>query len=337
MNVVMRWQNLLHAAIAMLNASDRLPTKAPPPELVVKETGFAVQVDDDVTDCPDAQSLSAALADLPEREIDLVFEGRSALDVAFTVPNGPFSDLKAMIDSEIAFRSPFQRDQCLWFWTAHETEDGTWQVEAAILLKSTLAPVTGAITGARKTVLHARRCTSDGNLRISTSPVWLAPQRRVITGRVAQRLRLVPPALRLPAAGFSVFLVCFIAVSVAQNFRHSTLSDQAAAANEDLRRIASAQSTGLALQARQSLGLAKLNVVGSLAQSLPDDYWLEQVIIEDDSLAITGYGPSAAEVTRILTDLPALTDIQFGSPVTRDNSQNLERYRINATIAGNGA
>ena len=62
--------------------------------------------------------------------------------------------------------------------------------------------------------------------------------------------------------------------------------------------------------------------------------WLEQILIENDDLTIIGSAPSAAEVTRLLSVLPAIMDIEFGSPVTRDNTQNIERFRINAKLTG---
>ena len=62
--------------------------------------------------------------------------------------------------------------------------------------------------------------------------------------------------------------------------------------------------------------------------------WLDQLIIDDDTVTLAGFGPSAAEITQMLTTLPELTDIRFASPVTRDNSQSLERFRIAATLTG---
>ncbi|MEP2202031.1 MAG: PilN domain-containing protein, partial [Tateyamaria sp.] len=76
-----------------------------------------------------------------------------------------------------------------------------------------------------------------------------------------------------------------------------------------------------------------LAVTGTLSEVLPDEVWLSQIIIDDNEVTLVGFAPSAAEVTRILSDVPNLTDIKFASPVIRDNSQEIERFRIAATFA----
>ncbi len=319
----------------MLNAPRRIPTKAPPPEIIVRDSGFAIRVDDDIAEFNDPTALTQQLAELPEKRLDLIFQGRSALDLSFTIPNGPFNDLEAMIDTELAYRSPFQRDQCVWFWKARETESMDWQVDAAIVLNTSVDWVLDALKENRKTINLARREAVDGTTKLAVYPSWLVPLRRTADKpTVGESLRQIPPSLRLPITALVILLISTIALTVVQSARQSDISVQATAANAEISQRAAAEAKTRALRELRDIGKARLVLVGSLAGSLPDDVWLEQVSIEDDRLTLTGYGPSAADVTRILSTLEALTDIQFGSPVTRDNSQNLERFRIDATFTG---
>ena len=117
-NTLTKYLNLASAGLSELNKQSPMPTKAPPPEIVLREGSFAIRLDDDLSEFLDPSHIVEQLAEIPEKRLDLVLDGRSALDLSFTVPNGPFNDLEAMIDTEIAFRSPFQRDQCVWFWSA---------------------------------------------------------------------------------------------------------------------------------------------------------------------------------------------------------------------------
>ena len=80
-----------------------------------------------------------------------------------------------------------------------------------------------------------------------------------------------------------------------------------------------------------------LALTGTLSGALPDDVWLDQIIIDGTDVTLVGFAPSAAEVTRILTELPTLSDIKFASPVIRDNSQSIERFRIAATLSAGGS
>lgn len=319
----------------MLNAPRRIPTKAPPPEIVVKESGFAIRIDEDTADFSDPTALPEQLMELPERRLDLVFQGRSALDLSFVIPNAPFTDLEAMIDTELAYRSPFQRDQCVWFWRAKETESMDWQVDAAIVLKTSVDWVLDALKDKGKSINLARREAADGTTRLAVYPSWLKPLRHTSGPRsIGQSIRQIPPSLRLPVSALAILLVSAIALTVVQSARQSDIAAQATAANAEISQRAAAEAKTRALRDRRDIGDARIALVGSLAGLLPDDVWLEQIAIDDDQLTITGYGPSAADVTRLLATLTALSDIRFGSPVTRDNTQNIERFRIDATLTG---
>ncbi len=334
-NTVTKLLNLASASISVLNEPPQIPKKAPPPELYLGDNSYSLRLDEDVTAFTDKEELVARLQELPEREIDVVFAGRTALDLSFQIPNGPFNDLQAMIETELEFRSPIQRDQCVWFWTAQETENGDWLVEGAIVLKTAVTWVLDAMESTGKSINLARRHSQDGTLRVGVQPDWL--KKPTLLSRAkgpVGRLAGIPPMLRLPLGAFAVFCVSAIALYVAQAASYSTVSDRAETAAAQLSQLAAAQSITRGLEDRRDMGEARIAVMGTIAATLPDGVWLEQLIIDDRDLTLIGYAPSAAEVTRLLASLPSVTDIEFGSPVTRDNTQNLERFRINAQLTG---
>ncbi|MEL6682763.1 MAG: PilN domain-containing protein [Pseudomonadota bacterium] len=240
-----------------------------------------------------------------------------------------------MIDTEIGFKSPFQPDQCIWFWSAQETVDLDWQVEAAIVLKSNVDWVFDALSVHRKVINTARRYGPDGSARIAVYPSWQSTPRRS-RGPISlgKSLRMIPPTLRVPATAFAFLIVSAIALTVALSVRQNAANEEAAAANQQISERAAAAAQTRALRENGDLSDTRIALVGRLATLLPDGVWLEQISIEEDRLTITGFGPSAAEITRLLSEVGVLGDIQFGSPVTRDNTQNLERFRIDATITG---
>ncbi len=334
-NTATKVLNLVSAGLTMLHEPVKVPKKAPPPELYLGDSSNALRLDDDISAFTDQTELTVRLKQLPEKEIDLVFAGRTALDMSFQIPNGPFNDLEAMIETELDFRSPFQREQCRWFWTAQESPNGDWLVEGAIVLKTSIDWVLDAMKATGKTINMARRHREDGALRVSVEPDWLkTPSRLAKATGVFGRLDRIPPQLRMPIAAFVLFAISSVALFVAQSARLNDVSDKAAQARAELGQLAAEQAVIRNLQERRTFGAARLAVIGTLASTLPDGVWLDQVIVDDTELTIIGYAPSAAEVTRLLSGMPALADIEFGSPVTRDNTQNLERFRINATLTG---
>jgi hypothetical protein len=334
-NTFTKFMNLASASVSMLNEPPQIPKKAPPPELYISDKTCSLRVDDDVTDLPNQADLFQVLQELPEREIDLVFAGRTALDLSFQIPNGPFNDLQAMIETELEFRSPIQRDQSVWFWSAQETENGDWLVEGAIVLKTSVEWVLEALKTTGKTINLARRHREDGSLRLAVEPDWM--KKTSILAKASgpfARLANIPPPLRLPIAAFAIFLVSVVSLYVAQAVRYNAVASEAQQSSDELRQLAAAQAITSSLIERRSMGEARVAALGTLAATLPDGVWLEQLIIDDEDVTIIGFAPSAAEVTRLLAALPALIDIEFGSPVTRDNTQNLERFRINAKLSG---
>lgn len=324
--------NLASASVAMLHEPPKPPKKAPPPELFLGDTSYALRLDEDVTSFDDLRDLTYRLDQLPEKEIDIVFAGRTALDLSFQIPNGPFNDLEAIIETELEFRSPIPREECVWFWAAKETPSGEWTVEAAIVLKNAIDWVLEAMKNTGKAINLARRHNADGSLRVAVRPDWL--DRKKSRLQSGGRLGRIPPTLRMPVAAFAVFLVSAIGLFVVQSGRTAELTAEADAANAALRTLAAERAVTNDLRERRDMGTARTAAIGTIAAALPDGVWLEQLIIEGTDVTILGFAPSAAEVTRILAGLPALSDIAFGSPVTRDNTQNLERFRINAVLTG---
>jgi general secretion pathway protein L len=71
----------------------------------------------------------------------------------------------------------------------------------------------------------------------------------------------------------------------------------------------------------------KLRMLKQLTKLLPDDTWLQQLQISEDSVEIVGYSNHAAELVQPLENSPYFTQVEFTAPITRDN-QSREVFRI---------
>lgn len=90
-------------------------------------------------------------------------------------------------------------------------------------------------------------------------------------------------------------------------------------------------------QARQlnQNNLQAVNVMAlwdDLTQRLDDDTWLQRVDLRDRQLTLQGVSSNAASLIGQLESSPHLSNVRYGSSVTRDRSSDKERFNISATV-----
>ena len=276
----------------------------------------------------------AVLGDtVTSKSVDLLLADDACIDLEFDVPPGLLSEVRQMIDAEIVYRSPFAEGSALAVWEAFEAPSGGWDVKAALTMKEPVEALLKGLEAQGITVSSVVRETSGETLR--TVPPWRAETkaRRAAPWAV---FRSLSPVLQAGLAGATVFAISATLLWGQSLVRDWSLSDDAAQARVDLRANASASSRLGSLDASLAMSTEVLAVTGTMSELLPDGVWLDQLIIDGDEVTLVGFGPSAAEITRVLSSLPTLTDIRFASPVIRDNSQSIERFRIAAKLVGGG-
>lgn len=274
----------------------------------------------------------ATLTQLAEKTskapVDLVFVGSSCIDLRFKLPDGLLPELRQIIDNEIQFRSPFSEGASLWFWVAEELPDHQWQARAAVALKEPVERLLGLLADAGLPVGVVRRDAKDTHF--AAYPYWANPGDARAKPKAS--LRHLPSFLKLTILGAGVFCASAIGLVVQNTTTHASISTKAEAARASISAQARASAGRRSIEMAILQSTEKLALTGVLSGLLPDGVWLDQLVIEDDTITLIGFGPSAADITRLLATLPQLTDIRFASPVTRDNSQSLERFRIAATL-----
>ncbi len=332
-----RTANLLRAGLARLNE--------------IGQAGRKLRADGFVTISPDGMSveprggktktvvdrkvigaLRQAVAKFPGKRVALSFAGNTGLDLSFRIPNGPIPELRKMIEEEIRFRSPFQTGEYVTAWSANETEAGDWQIRGFVALKSVAEPLLEELRGVGLTLVEFRR--ENGDKSFSATPDWLAagPKAQKKKNKITSATTGAPRVLVILGIAAVAFLASSIAHVIVQNGKLSTLEAEANQARATIAAEAQARSSRAAFDGLRTRSYRMIWLVGALTEALPDGTWLDQITVEENELTITGFGPSAAEVTRLLGSTPSLTEVRFASPITRDNTQNLERFRIAATI-----
>jgi len=276
-----------------------------------------------------AATISELVDERGQAPVDLVVMDDSCIDLSFRLPDATLPELRQIIENELQFRSPFSEEASYWFWVGEEQEDGKWRARAAVILKNRVQEALDLLAQAEIPIGMVRRSTNE--VEFAARPEWAGHENNTNSLSLTKHL---PVALKLSLVGAVIFCVSAIALMISDSMTRSAVSQEAAIARTALSQ--QAQSAAGVQKLDQSLQLAtdKLAMTGKLSELLPDGVWLDQLIIDDDTVTLAGFAPSAAEITQMLTTLPELTDIRFASPVTRDNSQSLERFRIAATLTG---
>lgn len=263
--------------------------------------------------------------------VDLLVTDDACIDLTFDVPPGLLPEVSQMIEAEILYRSPFAEGVALSIWEAREAANGGWHVSAAVMMEAPVRSLVDMLSKHGLTVSSVIRDT--GGYRLRAIPPWRRPE-TVPTPTLWTVFRSLTPTLKATLAGALLFAFAACLNWAHATWRDSSLTNAAERAQADLRSTAAEASRLRGLDASLSQSTEVLALTGTLSGVLPDDVWLDQIIIDGADVTLVGFAPSAAEVTRILTDVSALTDIKFASPVIRDNTQGIERFRIAATFAG---
>lgn len=266
--------------------------------------------------------------DAPVPEIvDIVVADGGGLDLSFHIPTGPLKDVARMIESEILYRSPFVEGAFRSFWVARETPDGEWRVEATLILRARMEAAEDQIAKIGARVGRLRRIGSAAHYATKADG---ARQ----TGGWLNALFRLPSGLRNGIFGTAILLVSATALTVTSHLNRAGIQSDAMSARSAISAQSALIAEQRALDLRRTQSRDRLALVGILSQHLPDSVWLDQLVIEGDEVALVGYGPSATDVQRVLAGLPFLADVHLSAPVTRDNSQSLERFRLAAILQG---
>ena len=325
-------QNLLAASFEELAVPPARTLMPEPTCLMLRDGAFVVKTPAEETSFATAEDAVEHLRTLAPLALDIVFDGRSCLDMTFKLPNVPLHELRAMVETEITFRSPFDAEKSVSFWEGREDADGAWAIRAAVALKAPLTPILQAITAKELKVSTVRRTLAEGGF--AARPGWINTGRAGIRSGILGTFARIPSPWRAPLAGMAVFAASFIALTLSQAIEHSAAEAKVESLRTEIAQVARARAAANDFAGTQADSTRRATLVAELTALLPDGTWLEQMSVEGAEITITGYGPSAAEVTRLLSSEAGLADVRYGSPVTRDNSQNLERFRILANLPG---
>lgn len=75
-----------------------------------------------------------------------------------------------------------------------------------------------------------------------------------------------------------------------------------------------------------------IEILDELTRILPDDTWLNRMIIRDNEVQLHGESDAATSIIQILENSALFRNAQFRSPVTQNNATNKDKFHLSTTI-----
>lgn len=79
-----------------------------------------------------------------------------------------------------------------------------------------------------------------------------------------------------------------------------------------------------------------INILKELTNILPDNTWVNRMIIRDDEIQLHGESDNATAIIQLIENSDYFVNAQFRSPITQNNSTNKDKFHVSATIKDGG-
>jgi Tfp pilus assembly protein PilN len=264
-------------------------------------------------------------------EVGLAFADDIVIESELSLPKAPSRLLEQAIGAHVREAQPYAEADGLAFWRVERSGRETARVVIAMIparpvnaLRLALAEVGLAPT------IAVSRAKAGG---FAARPAWLvedglAPRRSTATK--------VPRGVRLLIIAAGIVVGSALANLALTTVRSVTLAAAAEDAIAAERRATASGAESAFVAARQREALLRISVLEGLAAKLPDGTWFDRIDLKDDKYEIVGFSPSAAETLRIVATVPGVRSAELMSAVTRDQTRNIERFRMAIQIGAGG-
>lgn len=282
---------------------------------------------------------SAALRALPRqrlpRRIVLLAPAAMLLERDVVLPAAAEPDWRNVVRYEMQRLTPFAADAVFWTGMVRQRDPrhGRITLRLSIVPRAALSPAIGALREAGLAPAAIEIAGPDGmrtiDLGTAAGATWHANGLRVLAGACAGLALL---AIVLP----------FIVQSRQQmevNKKIATLRPVVLRA-EALRRRILTGSSSINVVARERARVGDpLAVLAALTAALPENTYLTELSLRHLKLDIAGQSTAAAPLLSALSANPALRDVAFSAPVTRDSTHHTDLFSIKALVepASDGA
>jgi general secretion pathway protein L len=255
----------------------------------------------------------------------------SLLEKRVILPLAAEPELRRVIGYEMNRFTPFQPEEVFWTWSLERRDRtrGRLHVCLSLVTKAPLLPLLTALEeiGLNPVALEAVRADSSRCLLPTVSEAQSAAWQQ----RVSKGLGVACTLLALVATGLP-----FLQQSLEMSEIEARIADLKPRVTEvqTLRSRIAAESAGrdAVAQVRSRTGNV-LEVLAAVTELLPDDTFLNDFLLRQRQLSITGQSAAAARLIAVLAADPSFRNPGFSAPVTRSGGATADVFSIRTEVA----
>jgi len=273
------------------------------------------------------------------RELILCLPADKVLLKTLSLPQVAESNLREVLGFEMDRQTPFSLEQVYYdhVLSKRNSKTNTLTLELVVTPRLYLDEQLSKLKGIGFQPHQATLCREKTG---QTQPVNLLPEAvRQHRSDSAQHLNLALGMLTLALLLGAIALPLVNKTQVIQALEaRIELATSKAEVTRRLRNEVESLSTdsGFLLNKKQLTPLV-LEIVNELTLILPDDTWINRLIIKGQEIQIQGQSTAAAALIPLIESSDSLHNPRFRSSVTRSQGSNSERFHLSAEVAGGSA
>ena len=266
-------------------------------------------------------------------QIDLVLRSSRFLFRPLELPARASEFLEGVVRAQIDRLTPWTPSEAAFGWSAPRPAGADRIiVTVAASARAMIAPFVQALADRRAHSIFVS--TLDEGADGRSAPIQILAQRAGAEERVLRLRRKLVALLVLAGAAFAVSAGAAMVVGDNLEAQRLDLERRIAMRRADLisGRDSIADEALAGLEARKRTTPAGVIVLEALAQTLPDDTYLNELRIEGGKVQIAGLTRDAPALIRLIEQSHHFTHATFFAPTTRAPTETRDRFHIEAHI-----
>jgi len=257
------------------------------------------------------------------------------LHKALTLPAAARNDLGQILQFEMDRYTPFSNEQVYFDYIVKEDEAAEGRIAVDLYLAQK-DPVDQDIEQLMSLNLRPDRISGqNGNEQLL--PVNLIPK---MSRKEASRLNY-PITWALTGLACLLYIASLVLPIQVRQSQIETLEAELASLRSDALQVQALIKERDALLARssfiaekQSEHIPAIVLVNELTELLPDDTWLQRLVIKPDEIQLLGESDNASSLITLLENSDYLQAPAFRSPVTRNQATQKDKFQLIARLGG---
>ena len=268
-----------------------------------------------------------------ELKLILLLPQDKHLKKRLTYPMSSEKELRAVLGFEMDKQTPFTNDSVSFDYTVirRDTINGKVHVNLYVVLRKTLKthldalqfldlkPAAASTTGTDKSMEDINLIPESGRKR-QDSPV----RQLMLLGLLAFTLLMM--SLYIPLLHYGS-----MAEQLDKQVEQGRIQAMQGQALVNRKQAILARVDFLSDQTRRHVPV--MHLFGDLTRRLPDNTWIYQLIINKGEIQMQGESETAASVIRLIEESNYFEQVQFRSPVTKNNATRKEQFHLAARIS----